>query len=1144
MTQGILFMENKFLRACAVVLIAAIIGGSTLPYAFAEGEDTTNEGVVGKSTIEKLNSAAEEADTEDIDTEVADTDFDEDLSTIQSAKDVMCVNDDISASEVTDGDVSTYDIAQEESPVQDNNEDDTTPLDNDLPVNANESQEAPTEVQYETDSTEDTLVMSNSDNSSVKIEDVCTYTVSGDVLTITGYKGSDGVLTVPKQYSIGGTSYTVLVNLTNSANTVNTLEFEAGYDLTNSLSVAKVSDNGFTYYTNFRHCVNVDLSNVKFTGGISFDGMFYNCTELKSVKFPSSLTITSLRKTFEGDTALADVNVDSFIMNNCVNADRAFYGCSNLTTLDVAEWNISSLISLQETFAGCTRLSGIDLSTWSSDNVITIKNLFSNSPNITNISFNGINISASNSILGDTVKSATYTNCTVDKVAYALQGKSLATLQFKDCIIDSTEMTIDTTSSLESVTFDGCKFSNLRGLNSSFKTKSLKSFSMNKCEFPKCNSLAYMFSGDTGLQNVTFTDNVFPKVMSTNSMFESCSVLENVKFTGTQMPAITDAGFMFRGCTTMKVLDLSCLGATSVQRLSGVCTGCKALKSVTFGENATLQELTTLLDAFANCEALEGTDFGKATFEKLLTLEDTFVNCKSLNSVDFGSDATFSELQNLYKTFSGCNALTYVNFGNATMNKVEKAAGCFENCYSLQKLDTSKFIFGNCTEFTYMFGQCYLLENLDVSSWDVSAGVKFGSMFYTCSRLKNLDVSKWRFSQSDSVKLNMKDMFSWCCSLQNLDVSSWNTQRVTNMDSMFEGCTTLHSIDVSKWDISNVTKVGTLFGFTNIGCLNLASWKFNANVNLSDMFAYADIKTLLVPDCSELTKLNLELINTDSGDAVDEEYINAIKDALEHGTGSDTERGILESVLFTAQSVLDAQNKAIAIKNQTYHNVLDKSEVQTLTKEVPSGTVLSRICVTLYADKNKAEVLAVDYPVYGASLVYSNDKYNVWYDCDTDAAVTLSSITDSINAYGKYVELNSGDDTNKGDGEDSSNSGGDHDAINESNNGSNTTNGSGNMKDNGADGGDVNRSSDAGNNSNNKEQTAGATSNNTEPASGGGLTGDESAVATGSSASEESKGGTNKSVQTGDNDNIVLNVVVLMLGMSVVSAGVYKRRRS
>lgn len=166
----------------------------------------------------------------------------------------------------------------------------------------------------------------------------------------------------------------------------------------------------------------------------------------------------------------------------------------------------------------------------------------------------------------------------------------------------------------------------------------------------------------------------------------------------------------------------------------------------------------------------------------------------------------------------------------------------FSSCYSLKKLDVSKFNTGKVTNFKCMFSDCGSLTSLDVSSFNTENVTNMEKMFFLCKSLTSLDLSNFNTKNVT----NMNKMFDMCFNITSIKLSKFNTSNVTDMGSMFGECNSLSSIDVTNFNTSNVEEMSWMFSeCKSLTTLDLSSFNTEKVTRMRNMFGF----------CSSLTTI-------------------------------------------------------------------------------------------------------------------------------------------------------------------------------------------------------------------------------------------------------------------------------------------------
>ena len=100
--------------------------------------------------------------------------------------------------------------------------------------------------------------------------------------------------------------------------------------------------------------IPISLKSVTITGGNVFGAAFYNCSNLKSITLPESISSIDY-STFYGCSSLTNVTIPSSVTSI---GSSAFYGCSSLTSVTIS----SSVTSIgSSAFYGCSSLTSVTI---------------------------------------------------------------------------------------------------------------------------------------------------------------------------------------------------------------------------------------------------------------------------------------------------------------------------------------------------------------------------------------------------------------------------------------------------------------------------------------------------------------------------------------------------------------------------------------------------------------------------------------------------------------------------------------------------------------------------------------------------------------------------------------------------------------
>ena len=375
------------------------------------------------------------------------------------------------------------------------------------------------------------------------------------------------------------------------------------------------------------------------TSGIWNQKAFLNCSALKSVTLPSTLTsITSY--TFQNCTLLEDITFPSGLTTI---GERTFSDCTSLKSIDLP----STVTSVGKyAFYNCTSATSIKLS-----------------PNIK--SFGDCAFSKCLSV--ETIDDGGSAYYTFENGALYSENKK--TLYLYLATNEATSFKIpDTVTSVVMYAFSGSTA--LQEVEFGSAMQSISNYS-----FENCSSLVtvnfnegFKTIGDYSFTNCTSLKNVaFPSTLTGmyNYTFKGCTALETIVIP--QSLTVLNAG-VFEGCTSLKNVTLH-NKITKIQCFSG----CVSLTSITIPSSV------TYISSFSNCTGLTSIHIPASVAE---IASNCFDGCTNLASITF-------EMENASLTKIGAHAfedtpIREIVFPNSLLRIGQS---CFSNCKNLESVN-------------------------------------------------------------------------------------------------------------------------------------------------------------------------------------------------------------------------------------------------------------------------------------------------------------------------------------------------------------------------------------------------------------------------------------------------------------------------
>ena len=514
------------------------------------------------------------------------------------------------------------------------------------------------------------------------------------------------------------------------------------------------------------------------------------------------------------------VGMENVNTSKVTNMEGMFYNCSSLKSLNVSNLSTSIVANMSSMFEGCSNLVSLNLGNFNLGNVKWVDNMFKDCSNLTTI------YAKKNFLLGNNVQSGDnmFTGCTklvgdivydenkVDKTYAKFEGGYLSdrlytrpwvkyadgTLSFKY----GYKKTLDANMNEYQIT--GSWQSHSSEVTRVVSDKSFASARPTDCTnwFKRFRKLTTI----EGIENLNTSNTVFM-----TSMFEGCSQLTSLDLSAFDTQNVKRMESMFFRCSQLTSLDLSTFDTQNVQCMDNMFSGCSNLTTIYASDKFIVQDGTTGVNMFVGCTKLQG----DIAFDRTKTniayakLDGGYFKDKNLGDRIWWkfADGTLTIYYGYKKTLREGEAIMKVSRGYPNWceksNDVTKIV--FDKSFA-QARPTS------CYGWFYWFSNLATIEGIE--NFNTSNVKTMAFMFEHCSSLKSLDLSSF---DTRNVS-NMKYMFNECWGLTSLDLSNFDTRNVTEMSRMFYECRNLTTIYASD---KFVVKEGANGGDMFLSCPNI-----------------------------------------------------------------------------------------------------------------------------------------------------------------------------------------------------------------------------------------------------------------------------------------------------------------------------------
>lgn len=133
------------------------------------------------------------------------------------------------------------------------------------------------------------------------------------------------------------------------------------------------------------------------------DHWFAGCWNLREVRGLGLLDTScarSMRGTFLGCEALAELDVSGFDTSRVEDMRNLFWGCSSLLALDVSGFDTARVETMGGMFHGCSSLASLDVSGFDTSRVTSMTNLFCGCSALTELDVSGFDTSRAEQMSG------------------------------------------------------------------------------------------------------------------------------------------------------------------------------------------------------------------------------------------------------------------------------------------------------------------------------------------------------------------------------------------------------------------------------------------------------------------------------------------------------------------------------------------------------------------------------------------------------------------------------------------------------------------------------------------------------------------------------------------------------------------------
>ena len=279
-----------------------------------------------------------------------------------------------------------------------------------------------------------------------------------------------------------------------------------------------------------------------------------------------------------------------------------------------------------------------------------------------------------------------------------------------------------------------------------------KSLDLSGFDTSNVTDMSGMFRGCSGLTAIDLSGFDTSNVTNLSDLFFNCTKLISVKFGNTfDTSKVTKMGGMFVGCRSLPSVTFpECFDTSNVTTMERMFDGCLALTDPGVSRFDT-SKVTTFKSMFEGCGSLTALDVSNFSTESATNLSYMFAGpggtgaytFSHLKSITFGDQFTVKNATSLYGMFLYCYELESLDLSKWDTSKVTDMSYLFSHCYELTTLDLSSFDTSSVTRLSGMFNKC-----------DKLASIKLGEGFSCTGKVISYDNYKALFPAAPTESPN------------------------------------------------------------------------------------------------------------------------------------------------------------------------------------------------------------------------------------------------------------------------------------------------------------------------------------------------------------------------------------------------------
>ena len=379
---------------------------------------------------------------------------------------------------------------------------------------------------------------------------------------------------------------------------------------------------------------------------------------------------------------------------------------------------------------------------------------------------------------------------------------------------------------------------------------------------PALNTAAYMFYGDTELENsaqgslVNIMDLTSGTLVNASYMFAGCESIATPHVSTYNMSNAKNIDGMFQGAKNAQISFDGGDASVKDWDVGNVVTAMYTFAGVLPDPDTPTKKISPALDEIPDNQVVSGVA-DLTQWDLGMCVSTYFMFASNLGVTSAKIDDSYASLKDAAGMFNGCDNMNTVDMANSNMPELLYGHAMFRRAGSKSggTADLSGWTAPKLMATDFMFQKSGYTEIGFDNTSDMSNLKEAVAMFADCKALRNLGTQGLSKFKLDSV-LDTSYMFDNDIALVSLQTGGWGMGNVENMSHMFCNTAALGSLDTEAWTAGSGDSDGDGDYLSDMECF--AYWSDIDEISMENWdTSHVENMYMAFAECENLTSVAL-----------------------------------------------------------------------------------------------------------------------------------------------------------------------------------------------------------------------------------------------------------------------------------------------